>query len=436
MKMNEKSLRVARPVLVAATMATLIWASAGSLTPPGGPISSTMKDLATVEPRIPISAATTPGDDDSLYKITSPGSYYLVGNIDGVENKMGIEIAADGVTLDLMGFDLAGVPGSMQAVAVMGASTNIAIHNGSVHDWDWVCVDASFTTGTRLTDLSIRDCLLYGIIAGDRAIVTRCLTNTNGFHGISADGGSVITNCSARNSESDGIAADSSTIVNSSASQNGRDGISGFGSTIINCSAYNNGRNGISTGFAGEGSAIIDCVAGGNTDAGIEAVKSTIKNCTLYQNLGDGISADGCSITNCTSAFNQGNGILADRSEITGCTVGENGADGLHIGENCTVLTNACNSNGFDGAGIYVTTGGNRIEDNHCTGNGRGIDVGSAGNLIVRNSCSSNSTNYEIVAGNRYGPIIDVTAGGTLAVSGNSAPSTLTSTDPSANYAY
>src|SRR4029077_17462440 len=74
----------------------------GSLTPPGAP-APTMKTLAQIEPRIEINATNPPGDADSSFKITQPGSYYLTGNLTGVASKHGIKIAANDVTLDLMG---------------------------------------------------------------------------------------------------------------------------------------------------------------------------------------------------------------------------------------------------------------------------------------------------------------------------------------------
>ena len=55
------------------------------------------------EPRIAINTASTPGDADSVFRITQPGSYYLTGNTSGVAAKHGIEIDASDVTLDLMG---------------------------------------------------------------------------------------------------------------------------------------------------------------------------------------------------------------------------------------------------------------------------------------------------------------------------------------------
>src|SRR5678809_1013800 len=84
----------------------------GSLTPPGAP-APTMKTLDQLQPRIPVNATTTPGDATSVFKITQPGSYYLTGNIAGVAGKHGIYVTTGNVTLDLMGFDLVGVAGSL-----------------------------------------------------------------------------------------------------------------------------------------------------------------------------------------------------------------------------------------------------------------------------------------------------------------------------------
>jgi len=123
------------PVAAAAVIAAAGVLIAGPLTPPAGPIAPTNKTLQEVEPRIAINATNTPGDADSLFKITQPGSYYLTGNITGVVGKHGIEIVDSGVTLDLMGFDLSGIPamGAFDGVSVTNFSlTNITIRNGSV----------------------------------------------------------------------------------------------------------------------------------------------------------------------------------------------------------------------------------------------------------------------------------------------------------------
>ena len=110
------------------------------------------------------------------------------------------------------------------------------------------------------------------------------------------------------------------------------------------------------------------------------------------------------------------------------------------MNESTLVIGNHCAGNGaggYVGSGVHVFGSDNRIEANMLLNNDRGVDVDFTGNLILRNNAASNvSGNYEIVAGNRYGPIVDISIGGGAAVSGNSAASSLTSTDSSANFAH
>src|SRR5450759_4606024 len=84
----------------------------GSLTPPGTP-APTMKTLAQIEPRTPISSAP--------FTIAAPGSYYLTTNLT-VSGGNAITIAANGVTLDLNGFTIA-------STAASAAGTGISINN-------------------------------------------------------------------------------------------------------------------------------------------------------------------------------------------------------------------------------------------------------------------------------------------------------------------
>lgn len=88
------------------------------------------------------------------------------------------------------------------------------------------------------------------------------------------------------------------------------------------------------------------------------------------------------------------------------------------------------------GAGIRVIATDARVLRNACNANERGIEISGAGNLILSNSCSGNGVNFEIVAGNIYGPIVNRTTGTFAATSGSSATGTTNNSDPNANFAY
>ncbi len=365
----------------ASSLLTAAHTLAGPLSPPAGPVAPTHKTLTEVEPRIAVNAMNTPGDDDSLFKITQPGSYYLTGNITGVIGKHGIEIVVRGVTLDLNGFDLMGVAGmgAFDGVnAEVGGLVNIAVVNGSVRNWGDDGVDLNAASNSRIDGV-----LSFGN-AGD---------------GIVTDLGSTVSNCSAHSNMRFGIATDS-------------------GNTVSNCSARENGGTGIMVGFGG-----------------------TVSNCSALQNVGTGISAgNSCTVSNCTAASNAGSGIGASGGcTVADCTVGSNVLDGIRCFASCTIRGNVCSSNGSgasDGAGIRATSSDNRIEGNNCIGADRGIRVDVAGNIIIHNTCSGNTTNWDIAANNVVGPILDRTAPASAAILGNSAPSSLGTTEPNANFTY
>ncbi len=313
-------------------------ALAGPLTPPVGPIAPTPGP----EPRIAVNAANTPGDADatpSLFKITQPGSYYLAGNITGIAGRHGIEIASSGVTLDLNGFDVVGVAGSLDGVVVTPLNlVNICVRNGSIRSWGQAGINLldGATSATNITDI---------------------VASANTGVGIRM----------------------------------------GFGGVITRCTAYNNTAGGIG-GAAG----------------------TVITECVAYTNGGDGIStASGCTVSRCTVRSNVG--------------------DGIDVFNDCLVIDNDCSLNGNgagNGAGIRITGNDCRVEGNNCTDADRGIEAVVAGNVIVRNTCSGNTTNWVIAANNVVGPILDRTAPASAAISGNSAPSSLGSTDPNANFTY
>jgi parallel beta-helix repeat protein len=355
-------------------------AKGGPLTPPAGAVASTAKPLAELEPRTAINAANTPGDADSMFRISQPGSYYLTGNITGVAGKHGIEIVASGVTLDLMGFELGGVAGSLSGVAVtVNDVTNITIRNGSVRNWR-------------------------------------------------NEGVGFVT-----------FAPSNSEFIDLRTSGNAGNGIAtGTGCTVSSCTAYGNGGTGI---LATLGCTLTRCTASFNTLSGISSnLGCTITGCTAYSNAANGIvTSSGSTITGCTATGNAAHGILAvNACTITGCTAYLNAADGIAVAAACLVLSNTSTQNGTvaGGAGIHATGADNRIEGNTCSAADRGIAADTAGNFIVRNTCSGNTTNWFLAANNVTGPILDRTAPGSPAINGNFAPDSTGSTHPNANFSF
>ncbi len=437
-------------------------AHAGPLNPPAGPVASSAKPLAEVEPRIAINASNTPGDADSLFKITQRGSYYLTGNLTGVAGRHGIEIAASGVTLDLMGFDLVGVTGTLDGVSITASRvSNVAVINGSLRNWsgDGVDLGTALANNCRVESVLSSDNTGAGILSASGSTVSGCSATSNGTIGISSlesssvtkcsatqntgDGiqvgiGSTVTDCSAFNNVGAGISADDGcTISGSTAAENGSNGIEGGRSaTIVNCSARLNSFNGISGSL---GSQVTDCTASDNGATGIStAGGGMVAHCSVYNNL-TGISGSDAEITHCTAYGNNGRGIVINVGTVANCALGFNTLDGIWANNSCVVRDNSVYASGLnasDGASIHVVGSNNRIEGNSCEAADRGIDVDVAGNIIIKNTCSGHGTNWDIAANNYYGPIINRTGILTAAVSGDAAATTLASTDSQANFTY
>ena len=420
----------ARTILSLSALALLIPGAvlyAGPLDPPAGPVTSTYKTLTEVEPRTAVNAANTPGDADSLFRISAPGSYYLTGNITGVVGKHGIEINTSGVTLDLNGFEVRGLGaggGVFDGITVsQGNKLSITIRNGSIRQWgdcgiEFPNIIGTVTQGYIISNIHASNNARDGISLWSRATISHCTASENGVDGISTVGGSTISHCSTN--------------------ANGDDGIStSTGNTVTACSSGSNGG----TGFAlGLGNTISDSTASGNA-IGISASGSVIRNCSVHSNSGNGIGGfAGNTIIQCAAYRNVGHGIATGQaSVIVDCTAFENDLDGIRVSSACLVRGNSSSTNGqgvAGGAGIHATSVDNRIEGNNCTSSDRGIDVDLAGNIIIRNTCAGNTTDWVIVANNVVGPILDRRVPASAAINGFAAPSSLGTTDANANFSY
>ncbi len=313
----------------AAVAVVLLWTGtvgAGPLDPPAGPVAPTFKTMTDVEPRIALIAANTPGDTDSVFKITQSGSYYLTGNLAGVSGKSGIEIAASNVTIDLRGFTMQGVTGSLDGIVTSGGS-GITIQNGFITGWS-DGIDLVFSRQSRVSGVNASDNTGAGIRTGNEAIVRECIAFSNDANGISVGGAGsgVIESCIARSNTLDGITLSASGVVR-------------------NCDARNNGGAGIRSSSNGY---------------------SLITECSALENVGDGIRVgNGATVSRNTCSFNGDAGI--------GAGIRATGVDNRIEENNCA--TNE--------RGIEVTGTSNFIARNTVTGSVVNNWVISANNVIL-----------------------------------------------------
>ncbi len=399
---SRRAVSVSAPISKAAAVWAVLLAAAtvlaGPLTPPAGPVTSTNKTLVEVEPRTAISATNTPGDADSVFRIASSGSYYLTANVLGVAGKHGIEITASNVTLDLNGFtvDGQGNAATLDGITNDGTANNITVRNGSVVRWGDSGVNLPTTSpavGRRVERIDAQFNMITGVTVGDNA---------------------VLQSCTAHNNTSNGFLVGSNAVV-------------------TGCSAFDNGARGFTAGIT---ASFTDCTASGNASSGISAsTGSALTGCLAASNGGIGFSAGSSSVvTNCSARLNTLSGFsVGSASSVIDCVATTNAQNGISFVFGCVIRGNTVRSNIL--AGLITSGTGSRIEGNVSTANDVGLSVQSAGNIIVRNQCGQNTTNNWLLdAGNHYGPIIDRTAILPAAVTGNSAPSALGSTDANANY--
>ena len=86
---------------------------------------------ATQAACIEVNSINTPGDATASFVIVKPGSYCLPDNVAGVSGKNGIRIDTDDVTLDLAGYAMIGVSGSLNESRFVTAR----LAAGAVMDW-------------------------------------------------------------------------------------------------------------------------------------------------------------------------------------------------------------------------------------------------------------------------------------------------------------
>ena len=311
------------------------WAQ-GGLTPPGAP-GPTMRTLAQVEPRTPISNAN--------FTISSSGSYYLTTNL--VCAGVGITIDADNVTLDLNGFAIIGRDSASTwgIHTSSGYYTNLVVRNGTITSFGQLGMDVSMCRGSLFENLALLDNGYSGIAIGDYSQANHCRAANNGSHGFSINARSTAIGCIALKNGLNGFDGDSDAI-------------------ILNCIAYSNRQNGIKTD---DNSQVKNCVSTCNSSNGIITLTGSLlegNNCA--SNGIHGISVrTRCVVKNNNCIYN--GRIDANGAGIYATSI-NNRIEENHVASNDT--------------GIWCPSGPNWIAKNTAVGNSTEYNV-AAGNRIA-----------------------------------------------------
>ena len=244
----------------------------GALTPPGAP-APTMKTLAQIEPRTPISSVP--------FIITNSGSYYVTTNLTAAPGGgiNGITIQADNVAIDLNGFVLTG-SGSDTGIKVPSPQKNLSVRNGAVNAWGFVAVDTDLASNSQFEQLRIANSG-GGLRIGAGCLATHCSVTANGNWGIEAGAGSTVKNCTAFGNFNDGI-------------------VGGRGVSVLDCTARSNLRYGIDVN---DGSTVNGCTVTSNTLHGIQVARA----CRVTGNVAtdNGVGAGNGAGILVSSSFNR-----------------------------------------------------------------------------------------------------------------------------------
>ena len=433
-----------------------MWAVAGDLQPPSGPVEPTFKTLTEVEPRIAINDVNTPGNASARFVIGAPGSYYLAGDVEVPAGQDGIRVNADDVTIDLNGFSLRWSGSSItgdNGIEAPGRS-RLTVRNGRISgfrgdgivagdDATIINIDSSnnfFGSGLNLgaralvRECSARGNQVTGIDVGDDSRIIDSSASNNGSAGFRLDDSAMARGCVAFNNDGRGFFGSvRNRLEQCTARDNNSDGFFGGNATVaVACVSQGNGLNGFR--FGG-GASVSDCSSSGNQGDGFEMLRSaTVRGCAADANNDNAYRlGDDSVIVNSSGNFSVNDGLFAPAGvTVEGCTFANNGDNGIEVGESSTIRGNTLRLN--DGCGVFagsyniieeniavghrlgasgdfessigilVQGNGSRIDENHVADNNQGIRVVGVGSTIVRNTASGNDVTLANTSGNNDAP--------------------------------
>jgi hypothetical protein len=359
--------------LISVGMLMPAWTEAGSLEPAAAP-APTMKTLDQVEPRIPIPGSATEVD---TYTISQSGAYYLTG--DRVCSSTGIQVDADDVTIDLMGYSLIGPGSGTDSGIRMGSRKGVEIRNGTVRGFNLGIYESS-TSGK-----------------GHRVIEVRCVAN--GLSGIYLrSSGNLVKDCTVEEngnsaaSTAYGIYANNgSTVIGNTINNNGDSaagyvyGIyTGLGSTVTNNTvrASGNSATGPVYGIYAAAGTVTNNTAnynGSYVSGDVYGIHAAIA-CTVSNNISSysGFRASGANVYGIYA--NAGSTVTSNTAYYNGPIAAASNVHGIDIGTGSTVTKNTAYNNGSAATGsivygIYLR--GNNLVDQNTAYNNNGTNMNS-----------------------------------------------------------
>jgi len=330
---------------------------AGNLNPSAAP-GSTMKTLGELQPRIPLAQADFPKT------INESGSYYLTGNIHISSSSSAITIAADDVSVDLMGFTVSGSNTGLGDGITLAANKNIKITNGTIKTFGRCGVSShnDVTQDVSLINLEIRDNNEGALfIRGDGHVIESCRITGNGEGGLGFN--AIYVESNAR-------------IIN-------------------NIIAYNGANVSTSGGYGICIKAKNACLVKGNI------IRGNFSSSQVYRLRAIWVE-DGCIVADNIIAENFGSSTEVTQS--TKCLYGE---------KSCMVYRNAIRNNGSsidstDFYGIEFGDGSVIRENSICNNAGSATLSGTlyglkATNSVMKNNVITNNGELPQGLGNKYG---------------------------------
>lgn len=345
-------------VLTAPIAATLAITAlfAGPLNPPGGAVTSTYKTLDQVEPRTPI----TSGLVASTITLSTPGSYYLTGNISYSGTGPAILVGAPNVTIDLCGFNISstGTTGNTHGISNTGTGNkNTVVRNGSITGFAGNGVNIAGGDTHRVENIHVSGCTGTGIVLSTiYGSVNNCKVSYNLGGGITTLSTSTICDNTVDNNGNqatftgDGINAGQTSLVARNKLYNnfGAGITASFGTTVSENNVRNCFQSGIAVNF--------DC----------QVLNNTIVQCNNNNTLGQAgiLVSNRCDVRGNTLSICNRSGIQIGglASVVTGNTVLSMGTGNLVGGLNFTSSGSVYQNNKVSG-GIVFGVGVTAIND-------------------------------------------------------------------------